>query len=163
MKLITNTKILRKILILCLLTVGLVFVASKDATPVSAKDCGEAFDAFSDAMNTFDTAFQSYYYNSPTSCATDCMGSGNPALCEENCIITRRTDLGNADTGMFQAGADVNVCTHPEPNYCAIARGKNNTCRARYNPRQYSDIEQRLEISNAYMECRNASGIDRCE
>ncbi len=162
MKITSNTKILRKLLILCLLTTGLAFVASKDATPVSAKTCDDAISDLDNAFNTFDTAFQSYYYNSPTSCTDVCVGSQDPD-CYNHCRIDRRTALGNADTGILQADSDLNSCTSPEPNYCANARAKNTDCLNRYNYRQYSDLEQRLEVFNTYLACRDESGIDTCQ
>lgn len=145
MKLTSNTKLLRKLLILCLLTVGLVFVASKDATPVSAKTCWEAFDDFSGALDTYDSAFQSYYYNAPTSCNQDCSiyPTSDPRYtsCYNSCRIDRRTDLGNANIGILQAGADINSCTDPSPNFCANAETIEADCQTRYDYTQYSDPE----------------------
>lgn len=167
MKLTSNTKILRKLLILCLLTIGLGFVASKEATPVSAKTCWEAINDFSDAMNTYDSAFRSYYLDDPTSCDSECsvypVGSQLRQNCVNNCQITRHTALGDANIGLLQGSADINTCTNPEPNYCANAQAAANACQSRYNYNQYSDPEQHFEIFNAYMVCRDASGIDSCQ
>lgn len=167
MKLTSNTKILRKLLILCVLTVGLVFVASDEATPVSAKTCYDAEIDFYGALDTYDAAFYSNYYNSPTSCEQEC-SSLDPnsqafTTCVNTCRQTRQTDLGNANIGVLQASAGINSCTNPPPDRCANAQAMANDCQARYDFTQYSDLEQRLEIYGVYSECRAASGIDSCQ
>ena len=167
MKLTSNTKILRKLLILCVLTVGLVFVASDNATPVSAKSCFDATNDFFNSMDTYDTSFGLYYYNNPTSCDEDCSrfppNSQERQNCVNECMIDRQTGLGNANIGILQASAGLNTCTNPPPNYCVNAQARAGDCLARYNYQQYPDLEQRLEISAVYWECRNASGIDTCQ
>lgn len=164
----SNTKILRKILILCLLTVGLMFVASNEATPVSAKSCYDANNDFYGALDTFDTAFYSYYYNDPTSCEQDCSRDYTPGTtaynqCVQYCRQTRRTNLDNSQLGILQAGGDLDSCTNPAPEECVNARGRNDYCLATYNYSEYSDPEERLDIYTAYSACRDASGVDKCQ
>ena len=167
MKLITNTKILRKMLILCLLTTGLLFVASNNAKSVSAKDCLEAATDFFSALNGFDVAFNSYYRNDPTTCNYECrnfvQGTQEYTDCFNSCRQTRRTNVNNSQLSILQASADLNSCTNPEPDYCGNARAMANDCLARYNYSQYSDPEQRLDVFTVYYECRDASGIDNCQ
>lgn len=166
MKLTSNIKILRKILILCLLTVGLALVASNEATPVSAKTCYDANNDFYGALDTFDTAFNSLYRPDP-SCSTQCMGFqlGTPQRqeCEDNCRQTRRTNLDNAELGILQAGGDIESCTNAAPEECADARARNDYCLATYNYSEYSDPNERLDIYTAYSACRDGSGVNRCQ
>lgn len=165
MKLKINTGILRKILILCVLTVGLIFVASNEATPVSAKTCLEANNDFYGALDTFDLAFNIYYYNDPTSCALDCAGlqGSQYQQCYDNCRQTRRTNLDNSQLGILQAGNELDYCTNPPPERCVNARARNDYCLATYNYSQYSDPNERLDIFTAYSACRDASGVDSCQ
>lgn len=168
MKLTSNTKILRKILILCVLTVGLMFVASNEATPVSAKSCFDATNDFYGALDVYDAAFYSYYYDYPTSCGSSVCAQFQPGTperqqCEQQCQQDRHTDLNNALIGITQARAAVNTCTNPPPDRCANAAAMASDCQIRYDYLQYSDLNQRLEVFGVYSECVNASGISSCQ
>lgn len=170
MKLKSNTKILRKILILCLLTVGLMFAASNEATPVSAdtKSCYDANNDFYGALDNFDVAFNSYHYDSPAICAGQCASqfpqpSQQYDTCVSNCRNNYRGAISTAEGGILQAGGYIESCTNPAPDVCTNARSRNDYCLATYNYSEYTDAKQRLDIFNAYSECRNASGVDRCQ
>lgn len=168
MKLTSNTKILRKILILCVLTVGLMFVASNEATPVSAKSCYEANNDFFGSLTTFDSAFISYHYDSPAICSNQCSGLPQPSqqydTCVTNCRNTYRGAISDAEQGILGAGEDIGSCTNPPPDRCAQARGINDYCFATYNYLEYpAGSEERMDIFNAYSLCRHGSGVDSCQ
>lgn len=139
MNLTTNTKILRKVLILCVLAIGLMFVASNEAVPVSAKTCQDANNDFYSALTDFDTAFNAYHYDSPGLCATQCSTLPIPSQAHTTCLTTCRNTyrgaVSDAQIGIFQAGDDINTCTNPSPDPCALAHSRNNQCSASYGTR----------------------------
>lgn len=157
-----NARILRRILILCILTVGLVFV-SYNARLVSAKTCYDANNDFYGALSAFDTAFDLYYYNNPTSCNQECEDDPDPIACENRCRQTRRTDLSNRQSGILQAGSELDSCSNPEPDRCGNARARRDFYVATYNYPSYADPNERLDIYAAYSACMDGSGIEQCE
>ncbi|MDQ3633334.1 MAG: hypothetical protein M3405_02335 [Acidobacteriota bacterium] len=160
MKLIKNTKILRKMLILCLLIGGLIFVTSDETVSASAaKDCSDANNDFYGAIYELDAVAISY-----SNCLSGCdPNNPNYQQCRNTCESSHRGRFDYANLGILNAGGDLDTCTNPVPDYCGEARARNDSCRATFNYSQYSDPNERLEIYTAYLNCTDASGIDNCE
>jgi hypothetical protein len=86
------------------------------------------------------------YYSQDPNCYTNAYNS---------CV---NTTVNNYDTRYMSYGDCVsaanNATCYEQLDFCAMARDRANQCLS------LLDME---EMSGAYMDCRNASGIDRCQ
>lgn len=162
----SNRKLLRKMLVLSMLSLGLMTILLDRATPVSAKTCLEANNDFYDSLAVFDAAFSLFYHNNPTSCQQDCAGIQDPQLyqlCRNLCEQNRRSALDAAQLGILQAGSEITNCTNHEPDFCTNAQARDDDCIANYNYLEFTDLDQRLDMFTTYFACRSSTGIDQCQ
>jgi hypothetical protein len=152
-------------LILTFLAVGLAVLLSVKTTCVDAQSCEEVFTIWTNANWEYSAAFQSWYYNSPTSCQQDCAQHiANPpafAQCVSECEETRQTRLAAADLALFDAAWD--TWTPATLEECDQARLMAENCAVQYNYLDYPDQEESLAIYQQYSACILASKVNSCQ
>ena len=161
MKLITSRKAL---IVTTIVTVGLAIALSVRTTCVDAQSCDDLMVDWTLADWEYSGAFQSWFYDSPTSCADDCSAYAPIptafAQCVQDCQITRQTRLAAADLALFDAAWD--TCTPATLDQCDQARQMADNCAIQYNYLDYPIQEESLAIYQQYSACILASKINSC-
>jgi hypothetical protein len=159
---------------------GVSLVGVKPGNAQTGFDCElDRFNAFMNADNQYTTTFQSWYFNQPVSCATECVTqcpglSGSPLqTCLGNCIASCENSRFTAFMGAQDAliAAATRTCEY-NPDFCHTARYTFDQCQFTFN----SQMENPVLAENGdidgiwadavyteYMACRTASGIDYCQ
>ncbi len=163
MKQITKSKIFRKVLILTFLIVSFVIVDADKNNCVSAKTCEEAFIDYVNADTNYEVARYSYFYNQPTSCATQCANDPNPMACEQTCQTNRATTLAYATIDLL--GSANETCMPASPNECAQARGRVDACLLELESAVYdvNDLEETQAVFTRYEACLAANDLSSCQ
>jgi len=156
-----RTKIVRKCLVLTLLTVGILIVVGDNGNKAAAATCDDAFTAYINADNTYYTSYNSYYFDDPTSCATECGGPGVNPTCESACETARYTAVGNAEINMFEASNE--TCDPVPIDACAEARALAAGCLSQFDVSSTSDPVEQDRIGAEYSACYAASKVDSCQ
>jgi hypothetical protein len=169
MRRILSTLVSRKVLVLSFLTVGLAVAWSYKGTCVDGQSCDDLMVDWTLADWEYSAAFQSYYYDSPTTCHQDCqyhLASNPPNYsaynqCVSACPGTRQTRLAAADLDLFDKAWD--TCTPATPEQCDQARLMAENCAVQYNYLDYPDQEESLAIYQQYSACILASKVNSCQ
>jgi hypothetical protein len=156
---------------------GHSFVGTRTSYARVSFDCeSDRFNAVLAADSTYTSAFRLWYRNDPTTCqqqcTAQCSGSSSPTCvsdCLDSCPTDRHDAYLSAQDALSAAGSA--PCSY-NPDQCADARDKRDMCLATlngqwenpmYDENNNIDINWRFYVSNEYMTCYAASGMDNCE
>lgn len=147
--------------------------------PNSATDCEtQRIDDFWAANDSFTLTFNSWHFDTPTSCYQECTDQCNvpnpPTGCVNTCANvtcpqTRYDSFVDAQDNLVDVGN--RVCPH-DPDFCDAARAANDMCNLVFqnqlnDPVYYpntTDIDQEWHdwVFAQGQACVAASGIDKC-
>jgi len=158
-----KTKMVRKCLVLAFLTVGMLIVIGGKGVKARATSCDDAFTAYTNADNAYYDAYNSYYFDDPTTCVHDCStrAPAEQPACIDNCEINRYTAAGNAEINMFETSNE--TCDPVQIDACAEARALAAGCLSQFDVSSTSDPVEQDRIANEYPACRTASKVDSCQ
>ncbi len=161
--LLTMGNVRKFIALATILVVGVLTAGTDRITCVEALTCSELYDAFDNANTNFSTAYESYFYNSPVTCAQECASKppNEQAQCVLDCWQTRHDNLGSADLALFSAASS--TCTPYTIDECAAARAAADNCLLQYPYWNYSNPEESSAVFDQYFACRSASKVDSCQ
>lgn len=145
-----------------------------------ARTCeSERWTAFLNANTSYTSAFRLWYYSDPTSCYqlcnTQCQNDTNPnceSECQTNCQNERLRSFRDAQDALVRAA---NRFCPPELDFCGEARARETLCRNTqithlqdpvHDPNSSTkevDSEWLSDVTDEYVNCRAASGVDNCE
>ncbi|MBX3300047.1 MAG: hypothetical protein KF736_11360 [Acidobacteria bacterium] len=123
--------------------------------------CSDVLNAWFNANMTYTSAFQSYFYGSPTSCGYECQNAANVPQCIEDCQLRRRNALAGAEMNLFSKA--LQTCTPITIDQCAAASAMAEQCMLDHDYLSYTDPEIRLAVYSQYSACRLASKVDLCQ
>lgn len=147
-------------------------------------DCEiDRFNDFMNASSSYTTALQSWYFENPISCYTECENQcaqlppgtqrdqcmANISTCVANCDSSRFSTFTSAGDAMVNAANQ--TCTY-NPDYCAEARYLRDQCAATYQLYMQNPVLDENEeidgvwwaaIVEEHWACMAASGINACE
>ncbi|MDQ3798297.1 MAG: hypothetical protein M3384_02505 [Acidobacteriota bacterium] len=123
-----------------------------------------AQSACDDAMSSTWFSYQNVTNYTPNQCHTQaynqCVYSTNPNCEPDAYVACYNTTVNNYDNRYVTygncVGGTIDYTCYEEPDFCSAARERANQCAALY-PYEPGTI------NTALMDCRNASGIDRCQ
>jgi len=166
------------------LGIGVVFCALLGSSFVGTRPSYAGFDCESDRFNAvlaadanYTSAFRLWYRNDPTTCAqhctSQCANAPSPTACYDSCTASCPNERyqGYVSAGDALAAAGSTPCAY-NPDYCAQARANRDQCLATRNAQWENpmydengniDMNWQMYVSNEYMACYGASGMDNCE
>lgn len=155
-----NIRILRKFLVLTFLVVGLVMVNSYNTTSASSNmNCSLNWSQWEAASDEWDSSYQSYYRNNPTSCLDECVNSPTLITCLNNCETARYERFAWASS-ITLVKAQATCAPLPQPDQCQAAFMAHQMCLLKYNPYDITDPEELGALSDARTTCIEAAKYD---
>ncbi len=181
-----NIKLCLRVTLALFLLAGCGVFITQSSSAYMGDDCiTQRFNAFLNANSLYSRAFNQVHHGSPVNCNPQQNYPHCSNVCSSNpsdpaCVSCRNAcDAGTNESifGFAQGylgGIASQFCTF-EPDYCGNARSQHDMCVAIrnnrwenpvYDPSQKGNVpdnEWFSDVTEEYMMCREASGVDNCE